>query len=292
MNGLLSTFGAMSLAKKIMLSGSVLLTVVMTLYMAQMSQRPDMALLYAGLEGRAAGDVITKLDQMGVASEIRGSAVYVTRADRDRVRMLLASDAMPANGQQGYELLDGLSGFGTTAEMFDAAYWRAKEGELARTLVAAPDVAAARVHIGTPRRRSFSTDRPSPTASVTLTGSSGPVDRKRAMSARYMVSLAVPGLDAGQVAVIDAVNGVILRPGDEAGGVDGYADAERAQKMKEEVSALLAARVGEGRCCAPPGRSSGSALLSCSMKCAMSPMTARSRPSRAPPRKFASWRIW
>ena len=29
-----------------------------------------------------------------------------------------------------------LSGFGTTSQMFDAAYWRAKEGELARTILA------------------------------------------------------------------------------------------------------------------------------------------------------------
>ena len=39
---------------------------------------------------------------------------------------------------QGYELLDSLSGFGTTSQMFDAAYWRAKEGELARTIVVQP----------------------------------------------------------------------------------------------------------------------------------------------------------
>lgn len=247
MNGLLSTLNSMSIAKKMTLAASVLLTVVMTLYMAQVSQRTDMALLYAGLEGRAAGDVITQLDQMGVNSEIRGSAVYVDRAERDRVRMLLASSGLPASGQQGYELLDGLSGFGTTAEMFDAAYWRAKEGELARTLVAAPAISQARVHIGTPRRRSFSTVRPQPTASVTLSGASGPVDRNSAMSARYLVSLAVPGLDSDQVAVIDSANGVILRPGDDAGGLSGFADAERAQKMKEEVAALLAARVGEGR---------------------------------------------
>ncbi len=247
MNGLLSTLNSLSTGKKIALVGSVLLTVVAMLYIAQLSRQKDLALLYSGLEGRAAGDVITQLDQMGVASEIRGTAVYVDRDQRDRVRMMLAASGLPASGQQGYELLDGLSGFGTTAEMFDAAYWRAKEGELARTLVAAPDIAQARVHIGTPRRQSFTTNRARPTASVTLTGAAGPVSRTNAMSARYLVSLAVPGLDANQVAVIDAANGVVLRPGEDGSGGESFADAERALKMKEEVVALLAARVGEGR---------------------------------------------
>lgn len=247
MSGLLGNLGSLSSGKKIMLAASVILTVVLTLFAAQLSQRSDLALLYAGLEGRAAGDVITQLDQMGVANEIRGDAVYVERKDRDRVRMMLAASGLPASGQQGYELLDGLSGFGTTAEMFDAAYWRAKEGELARTLLATPDISAARVHIGTPRRRSFSATRAVPTASVTLTGTSGPVSRASAMAARYLVSLAIPGLAAEQVAVIDAKNGVLLRPGDETGGGAGFADSERAQKMKAEIGAILAARVGMDR---------------------------------------------
>jgi len=247
MNGLMGNLSAMSAGKKILLAICVIASMAITLLVAQSSKTPDMALLYAGLEGRSAGAVVAQLDQMGVPTEIRGSAVYVNRADRDRVRMVLAADGLPASGQQGYELLDGLSGFGTTAEMFDAAYWRAKEGELARTLLATPDIAQARVHIGTPRRRSFSTTRMVPTASVTLTGSGGPVSRASAMSARYLVSLAVPGLSAEQVAVIDANNGVILRPGDEEGGFGSFGDADRARQMKAEIAAILAARVGDGR---------------------------------------------
>jgi len=247
MNGLLGNIGNLSAGKKIVLAASVILTVVLTLFAAQLSQRTDMALLYAGLEGRTAGEVIAQLDQMGVPNEIRGDAVYVARADRDRVRMTLAASGLPASGQQGYELLDGLSGFGTTAEMFDAAYWRAKEGELARTLLATPDISAARVHIGTPRRRSFSSNQAVPTGSITLTGASGQVSRSSAMAARYLVSLAVPGLSAEQVAVIDSKNGVLLRPGDETGNGAGFADSELARKMKSEIGAILAARVGMDR---------------------------------------------
>ena len=246
MAGLLENLSAMSAAKKILLITSVIATMGIILFIAQLSQRQDMALLYAGLEGRASGEVITQLEQMGIENEIRGSAVYVKKSDRDRVRMILASNGLPASGQQGYELLEGLSGFGTTAEMFDAAYWRAKEGELARTLLSNSEISQARVHIGTPRRRSFSNTRAVPTASVTLTGSTGVVSQGSAKAARYLVSLAVPGLSPEQVAVIDSNNGVLLRPGDEGVG-GGFDDSERAQKMKAEISAMLAARVGVDR---------------------------------------------
>ena len=53
--------------------------------------------------------------------------------------MALAAKGLPAGGPAGYEILDNLSGFGTTSQMFDAAYWRAKEGELARTITGSPE---------------------------------------------------------------------------------------------------------------------------------------------------------
>ena len=69
---------------------------------------------------------------------MRGDSIYVDGSQRDGLRMTLAAEGLPANGGTGYELLDSLSGFGTTSQMFDAAYWRAKEGELARTVLANP----------------------------------------------------------------------------------------------------------------------------------------------------------
>ena len=79
-------------------------------------------------------------------------------AQRDLLRNELAAGGLPASNGDGYELLDSMSGFGTTAQMFDAAYWRAKEGELARTILANPDVRAARVHISAVSGRTFDRD--------------------------------------------------------------------------------------------------------------------------------------
>ena len=113
-------------------------------------------MLYSGLDATAAGEVVAELEAEGIAFEVDGAAILVDRAARDRIRMTLAAKGLPAGGPAGYEILDSLSGFGTTSQMFDAAYWRAKEGELARTITGSPDVRAARVHLANPVSQPFS----------------------------------------------------------------------------------------------------------------------------------------
>ena len=92
------------------------------LAMARMAAAPNMTLLYAGLENGAAGDVVRALEQRGVAYEVRGGSIFVDSQARDELRLTLASEGLPSNSTSGYELLDTLTGFGTTSQMFEAAY--------------------------------------------------------------------------------------------------------------------------------------------------------------------------
>jgi len=220
---------------------------VVLAWLVRVATQPSMSLLYAGLDGPAAAEVIAALDARGVAYRLDGTAIYVPDGERDRLRLALAGEGLPATGPAGYELLDNLSGFGTTSEMFDATYWRAKEGELARTLLAEPGIRAARVHIANPPRRPFQRDVV-PTASVTLTGRAGPVDMARAEAARHLVASAVAGLAPEQVTVIDAVAGVLLRPGEDSPARRALdAGPDRAAEIKGKLERLMAARVGEGK---------------------------------------------
>ena len=160
--------------------------------------------------------------------------------------MTLAAKGLPAGGPQGYEILDSLSGFGTTSQMFDAAYWRAKEGELARTITGSPNVRAARVHLANPVSQPFSRT-PAGSASVTVTMARGELDRGQAEAIRYLVSSAVAGVAPEAVAVMDAASGVVLAGKDDklAGGAPS-AD-ERAETLRSNIQRLLEARVGPGR---------------------------------------------
>lgn len=248
MTQLIETWKALDLRRRVILFGAVALTFLAVFSLAQIATRPGMALLYSGLDPAAAGEVIGALEQMNIKAEIRGDAIFVPEGDRDKVRLSLAGQGLPRQGQAGYELLDGLSGFSATSDMFNAAYWRAKEGELARTILAAPGVRAARVHIAVPTRRPFARDSAVTTASVTVTLASGKMTAEQAMAFRYMTALAVSGLDPKQVAVIDSRAGMVLAPGNENQFSSAVAQAgERETKLKAEIEDLLAARVGRDR---------------------------------------------
>ncbi|MDF3415215.1 flagellar M-ring protein FliF [Sulfitobacter sp. M57] len=210
--------------------------------MSRMATSPSMTLLYAGLENGAAGDVVRALEQRGIAFEVRGGSIFVDSQARDQLRLTLASEGLPANSNSGYELLDNLTGFGTTSQMFDAAYWRAKEGELARTIVANPQIAMARVHIASTGSNPFQRGV-TPKASVSITANGGGVTGRQAKAVRYLVASAVAGLSPDDVAVIDA-NGALIGQADDAAPIIGGDDI--SQVLRERVQRLLEARVGFG----------------------------------------------
>jgi flagellar M-ring protein FliF len=212
------------------------------LAMSRIATAPSMTLLYAGLENGAAGDVVRALEQRGIAFEVRGGSIFVDGQDRDQLRMTLASEGLPANNSRGYELLDSLSGFGTTSQMFDAAYWRAKEGELARTIVSSPHVTLARVHIASTGSNPFQRSV-TPTASVAVRPNGTGMTSQQAKAIRFLVASAVAGLSPDDVAVIDA-NGTLIGTVEDTAPVAG--GDEKAKMLRDRVERLLEARVGHG----------------------------------------------
>ncbi|HXI87699.1 MAG TPA: flagellar basal-body MS-ring/collar protein FliF [Parvularculaceae bacterium] len=247
MQGLISVWRIMTPAKRIMLIGAVAATIALFSVLARTASTPNMALLFAGLDGRTSGDVVAALARLNIPYDIRGDAIYVPSARRDAVRMQLAGQGLPEQGQAGYELLDKLNGFATTSDMFDATYWRAKEGELARTILATPGVKMARVHIATPKEGAFTRNAPPPTGVVTVTMGASPLEPSQAKAIRFLVSSAVPGLKPEEVAVIDAARGVVLSPGSDTDELGAAGDADSRQaKIEKNILDLLEARVGAG----------------------------------------------
>ena len=241
MQNVMAIWSALDFRRRIIVVGATLAMFLAVLWLGRMAGQPDMALLYAGLEPATAGEIVAALDQRGVAYEVAGGSILVDASQRDSLRMALATEGLPAAGGGGYELLDNLSGFGTTSQMFDAAYLRAKEGELARTLLAMPDVKAARVHIASAPTRSFQSGV-EPSASVTLTSASGGMSEAQAQAVRHLVASAVAGMRPDMVQIIDTVGGLIGGEGET--GFDTGAATDRAAAIKGNVERMLAARVG------------------------------------------------
>ncbi len=242
MSQFVSVWTALSATRRIVTIGSALAVFWAVMMISRMASEPSLTLLYANLDPAAAGEVVTALQGQGVSYEVRGNSIFVESTSRDSLRLTLASQGLPANSSQGYELLDGLSGFGTTSQMFDAAYWRAKEGELARTLMSNANIRAARVHIASTPGGAF---RPTnqATASVTLTTNNGSLSMPQAKAVQYLVASAVAGLAPENVAVIDSENGLVSGQDDLLGSGAG---ADISERLRQQVQRLLEARVGYG----------------------------------------------
>ncbi len=244
MQQLQSVWDSLDMRRRGLLVGSALALVAMVVILGRIAASPGMSLLYAGLEDAAAGEVIQALEARSIPYAVRGDAVFVPSNSRDETRLMLAASGLPTNTYAGYELLENLSGFGTTSQMFDAAYWRAKQGELARTIVASPHIRTARVHIAqagsSPFRREIS-----PTASVTVVTTGAGLNPTQARALRFLVASAVAGMAPDDVSVIDGNGGLVYGPdSDLAISATG---GDRAQQLRRNVERLLEAHVGHGR---------------------------------------------
>lgn len=231
-------FREQGMQQKAILGAAFLFTFMGILGFFWFANRPNMALLYAGLEPGQAGSVVAAIEKTNIPFEIRSDSIWVRESERDHLRMTLAGEGLPAAGVAGYEILDGMSGFGTTSQMFDAAYWRAKEGELARTILAIPNVRSARVHLAVPAGRGIRRDAKS-SASVTLTTNGTAISHPQARALRYLVSSGVPGLLAENVTVIDSDRGLIQASEDSS-------TENRAAEIKRNVERILEPHVGIG----------------------------------------------
>ena len=240
LQNIISIWEGLSVARRIYVGLATLLVILSVLAIAKDSTKRNLSLLFGSLEPDAAGDVIVALDQRGVKYEVRGNAIYVPGSDRDLLRVMLAGEGLPAIGSQGYEILDGLSGFGTTSQMFDAAYWRAKEGELSRTIITSPGVRAARVHISPSNERSFKKNNKA-TAAVSLTTNGNTLSARQVSALQYLVASAVSGLDPADVAILDDKGGLIS---DGDSPISRENGDKRAEALRTRAERLLEARVG------------------------------------------------
>lgn len=229
--------------RRVIVFGATAIVIVGVLLLTRLAAQPNYALLYSGLSQKASGEVIAALDAQGVAYDVRNSAIYVDSASRDALRLTLAAEGLPAGDINGYELLDNLSGFGTTSQMFDAAYLRAKEGELARTILGNPQIGAARVHIAQNNSSPFRTNS-MPTASVSLRGSGSGITTESAEAIRFLVASAVSGMQPSNVSIINADLGTVIAQDDSSSpqklGLD------RAALLKSNVERIIEARTGVG----------------------------------------------
>ena len=216
MAGLFESLNSLTFRQRVIFAGATTALGAALLLGGMTAATPKQALLYAGLDQAGMAEVTEKLDGMNVPYTMQGDAIFIANDKRDKLRLKLAQEGLPRRGNAGYELLDNVSGFGTTSEMFNTAYWRAKEGELARTISALDGIAEARVHLAPKLNRTpFMKDDEDASASVMVRmKGEDALPTKNARAIRYLVALAVHKLSPARVSVVDGVMRVATTEGE------------------------------------------------------------------------------
>ena len=214
-----------------------------------------MALLYADLELREAGQVVDQLDRARIPHQLDagGTRILVPSDQVGRARLLLAKEGLPSGGSIGYEIFD--RGDSLTASGFQQAInqTRAMEGELSRTIRMLQGVKAARVHLVLPKREPFARDRQEAQASVVLTmAGAARMDRDGTQAVLNLIAAAVPGLRPQNIAIVDSRGNLLARAGQPtgvAGGVQSADEVKRASELRlsRAVEEMLERTLGAGR---------------------------------------------
>ncbi len=199
-------FQALGRAKQIQLIVAVAATIALMVSIIYWSTGSPYKLLYGNLSAKAAAEIIDVLQQEGIdyqLDEVSGEILVPPEQIHD-IRIKLASQGLPKQEGEGFEILDRDQGFGTSQFMEKARYHRALEGELARSIAGIDSVSSARVHLAIPKQSVFIRDRREPSASVLVNLKQGrSLGEAQIAAITHMVAASIPDLKAENVTVID-----------------------------------------------------------------------------------------
>jgi len=228
----------------IVLAAAVISVVIALFFWAK---SPDYRVLYSNISDEDGGAIVAQLAQMNVPYRFQehGGAIMVPADRVYEARLKLAQQGLPKGGQVGFELLDqekfGLSQFNEQIN-----YQRALEGELARTIEKLGPVRSARVHLAMPKQTLFVREQKSPSASVTLSLNQGrSLDAGQVNAISWLISSAVPGLNADNVTLVDQSGNLLTQRGTQAvqtSHLKYISDIEA--DYRQRIQAILAPVVG------------------------------------------------
>ena len=168
--------------------------------------------LYRGLSSSEAGEIITRLEEMGVDSKIKDDgSILVPENEEARLKMLLASEGYPQS-TLNYDIFSDNSDFTTTDYEKKKYLIFQLQNRLQDAIKTLSGVKNAIVTISVSDDSSFvlQEDKVPTTASVLLElNGSSELGKKQINGIAQLVAKSVPGLDTKDVAIVDDT-GMIL----------------------------------------------------------------------------------
>jgi flagellar M-ring protein FliF len=162
--------------------------------------------VFSGLEARDQEAVISYLKEQKIPyrTDSQANAVLVPSASVYEARIALAAKGIPSGGIVGFERFDDTR-IGRTSFQEKIDYYRALEGELARTIREMNSVSTARVSIVVPESKLFLEQQRPSTAAVLLKLRPGAeFGQDQAKAVVHLVASSVEGLMPENVTLVDA----------------------------------------------------------------------------------------
>jgi flagellar M-ring protein FliF len=254
-NGLLQTLRSLGAIRLVLIGGVALAMVAFFVFLTTRIATPGFSLLYSDLDLRDSGQIVQKLEAMGVQYQLKGDGgqILVPSDQVARLRMAMAEAGLPHGGSIGYELFDKTDALGTSNFVQNINHVRALEGELARTITSISTIQQARVHVVLPRREMFSRERQEPSASIVVhMRGADRLAKQQVAAIQSLVASAVPGLKAARVSIVDGEGNLLARGDGDTSGTMGATSAEEMRvnyenRLSHNVEEMLERTVGPGK---------------------------------------------
>ncbi|MDR3164096.1 MAG: flagellar M-ring protein FliF [Synergistaceae bacterium] len=162
--------------------------------------------VFTGLEARDQETIIEYLKEQKISyrTDSSSNSILVPSANVYESRIALAAKGIPSGGIIGFERLDN-SKIGRTSFQEKVDYYRALEGELARTIREMNAVSSARVSIVVPESKLFlEQQRPSTAAILLKLRPGAEFGQEQAKAVVHLVASSVEGLTSDNVTLVDA----------------------------------------------------------------------------------------
>jgi flagellar M-ring protein FliF len=239
--------------QRMLVSGGIVAGIVSIVVVLTWTSRPDMMVLFSGLDPDKAGGILQELDDLGVPYEVaaNGATLRVPADQVGALRIRLAGKGLTGSGTIGYEIFDRTN-LGMTEFLQHVNYRRALEGELTRTIVSLEEVRNARVHLAIPEETPFAQNRKQPKASVIVDLKPGAQLRPDQVRGIYaLVAASVEGLDPAGVTLVDS-SGRELVGGAASGELAATSEQLRVQQevesyLRDKATSMLEQVVGSGQ---------------------------------------------
>lgn len=235
---IITMFKEMSMIRKVLLGGLVLVVVAGFITMFVWANKMPYKVAYSGLSQEDAAAVVEILKSSNTPYRLTGdgTTILVPDAMVYDVRLTMAKEGIPKGAGVGYEIFDK-SEFGTTEFVQKINKKRALQGELARTIAAFEAVKDAKVMIVLPKESVFVEETKQPSASILLELIAD-LKKDEVAAVAHLVASSVQDLTPQLVTIVDTAGRILFegKSEEEQARIDAesLADAQYQYKVRFE----------------------------------------------------------